>query len=383
AALTASLNRSNVLRQEDGYFNQTELVQKTTIAGMPHQLLYGVEIGKQNKDQFFRTWNNIATVSLFNPVSPVVPFTPSAAPSSSTDNQGILTTNSAYIQDLVTLSAQWKALAGVRYDAFEQETQNRSGRTILSRTDRAWSPRAGLVYQPNETQSYYASVSKSFQPSGESLPLAATNAQIAPEETTNHEIGAKFDFFDGKASATASLFRLERTNIKFTDPATNRLVPIGTQRTDGLELTFSGDLSHGWQIWSGYAYLDAEVTSSPAVDNSDNVVKNVRVQGKQPTLTPKHSASLWLTKALGNGLRTGAGVNYVADRFANPGNTVTLPAYTLVDAMVGYKIAGLDLQLNINNLFDRAYIVSGHGSAPNLNVPGAPRNVQLTARYTF
>ena len=321
---------------------------------------------------------------VFNPVLPVLPFTVSAAPS--TDNLGILTTSSAYIQDLATLSERWKALVGLRYDSFEQETQNRSGQTTLRRTDRAWSPRAGVVFQPTQTQSYYASFSKSFQPSAEAFPLATNNAQIAPEETTNKEIGAKFDFFDGKASATASLFRLERTNIKATDPGMpSRLLPIGVQRTDGLELTFTGDLPHGWQIWSGYSYLDSRITDSPAVDNSDNrsTHRNIRVQGKRPTLTPKHSANVWLTKFLGNGYRAGAGVNYVDDRFANPGNTVTLPAYTTVDAMVGYKVAGLDLQLNVNNLFDRKYIIAGHGSNANLNMPGAPRSVQLTARYTF
>ncbi|HEY0844610.1 MAG TPA: TonB-dependent siderophore receptor [Noviherbaspirillum sp.] len=374
-ALTASLTRGNVRRDEDGYFNQTELVQKAKLGGMSHQILYGVEFGKQDKDQFFRNQANVATVSLFNPVSPLVPFNATTAPSS--DNTGYLTTASAYVQDLVSLSDRWKALGGLRYDSFKQETENRSGQTILSRTDREWSPRVGLVFQPNQTQSYYVSFSKSFQPSGESFPLAANNAQIAPEETTNKEIGAKFDFFDGKASATASLFRLERTNIKATDPATNRLVPIGTQRTDGLELTFTGELPHGWQIWSGYSYLDGRITSSPARDAGQPV------QGKRPTLTPVHSANVWLTKFLGNGYRAGAGLNYVDDRFANAGNTVTLPGYTTVDAMVGYRLAKLDLQLNINNLFDRKYIVSGHGSAPNLNLPGAPRNVQITARYTF
>lgn len=376
AAQTVSLNRSNVRRREDGFFNQTELIQKTTLAGMPHQLLYGVEIGQQNKDQVFRSQNNVATVSLFNPVLPTLPFLVTAAPS--TDNLGILKVASAYTQDMVTLSERWKALVGVRYDRFDQATEERrAGQANLSRTDRAWSPRAGLIYQPNQSASYYASVSKSFQPSAETFPLAANNADLAPEQTTSQEIGSKIDVLDGLATAAVSLFRLERTNIKSTDPATNQFVPIGVQTTHGLELSFSGDLSQGWQIWSGFAYLDSRITSSVAVDSGQPV------QGKRATLTPMHSANLWLTKALGGGFGVGAGANYVGDRFANAGNTVTLPGYVTADLMAYYRTRGLDLQLNLTNLFDQSYIVAGHGSNGNLNLPGAPRALQLTARYSF
>ncbi len=372
-AKTATLSRGNVQRDENGYFNQTELMQKITLAGMQHQMLYGVEIGQQNKNQLFLSQTLAQPVDLFTPVNPVVPFTVTA-PTSRTDNKGILTTASAYVQDLVTLSEKWKALAGIRYDSFKQETQQHiAGQPNLNRTDTAWSPRVGLVYQPSATQSYYASVSKSFQPSAETFALAANNAQLDPEETTSKEVGAKFDLFDGKASATASLFRLERSNIKMTNGVTNTIIPIGKQRTDGIELTFTGDLSGGWQIWSGYAYLDATVTDSP----------NIALQGKRATLTPEHSANIWLTKALGHGFSAGAGVNYVGNRFADPSNTVTLPGYTTMDAMMSYRIKGFDLQLNVNNLFDRKYIISGHGSSANLNLPGAPRNVQLTARYAF
>lgn len=375
-AQTASLNRSNVQRNENGFFNQTELIQKTTLAGLPHQLLYGVEIGQQNKDQLFRTQNNVATVSLFNPVLPTLPLLVTAAPS--TDNLGILKVASTYVQDMVTLSAHWKALAGVRYDVFDQSTEERrAGQSNLGRTDRAWSPRAGLVYQPDRNTSYYGSFSKSFQPSAESFALAANNADIEPEQTTNHEVGAKINFFDGLASAGISLFRLERTNIKSTDPATSKLVPIGVQVTDGLELSFSGDLPRGWQVWAGLAYLDARVTSSVAVDSGQPV------QGKRATLTPMHSANLWLTKALGDGFGAGAGVNLVGNRYANAGNTVTLPGYATADLMAYYRVKQLSLQLNLTNLFDQAYIVAGHGSNGNLNLPGAPRALQLTARYSF
>lgn len=39
--------------------------------------------------------------------------------------------------------------------------------------------------------------------------------------------------------------------------------------------------------WAGYAFLDGEMTASPASNAGQPV------QGKRPTLTPRHSANLW------------------------------------------------------------------------------------------
>lgn len=375
-AMTASLTRGNVQRDESGFFNQTELTQKLEFAGVKHQLLYGFEFGRQSKDLLSYSRANVATVSLFNPVLPTLPLRIDGKPAA--DNHSVFKVASAYLQDLVTISPQWKALAGVRYDRFQQETHERQpGKPDLSRTDTAWSPRVGLVYQPSSAWSYYASWSKSFQPSGETFALAANNAQLAPEKTTSQEVGVKWDLPDGKASVTASLFKLERTNIKSVDPTSNTVVPLGVQRTNGLELTFAGEIAPSWQVWAGYAFLDGEMTTSPAVDSGQPV------QGKRPTLTPRQSANLWVTKALGHGFGLGGGLNYVGARFANPGNTVTLPGYTTVDAMAYYRMGPWDVQLKLNNLLNRRYIVAGHGSSPNLNLPGAPRSAQVVARYRF
>jgi catecholate siderophore receptor len=376
AAKTASLTRGNVNRDEDGYFNQTELVQKALLGGMRHELLYGIEIGKQNKDVLTRSQANVATVDLFNPVAPVVPFLAVGAPTG--NSQSEFNVSSGYVQDQVTLSPQWKALAGVRYDRFEQDTlERRPNQPNLARTDSNWSPRAGLVYQPTGEQSYYASVSKSFQPSGETFALAANNADLAPETTKNKEVGAKLDLFDGAASISASLFRLQREHIKATDPATSKIIPMGTQRTDGLELTFAGNLGQGWQVWSGYSRLDTEMIASIARDDGQPV------QGKRATLTPRHTANLWFSKAIDDNWGAGAGLNYVDERFANPGNTVILPGYTTVDAMAYYRAKAVEVQLNVMNLLDREYIVAGHGSSKFLSLPGAPRSAQLTMRYRF
>jgi catecholate siderophore receptor len=366
---TASLNRSNVYREEHGWFNQTELMQKARVFGMEHELLYGVELGQQNKDLINYSKNNVATVDLFNPVLPRLPLLVGGTPAA--NNLGISKTLAFYTQDMIKFSEQWKALLGIRYDNFEQETiERRAKQPNLARTDNAWSPRAGLVWQPTQQQSYYASWSRSFQPSGEAFSLAANNTELAPETTRNTEVGAKYDWLDGKVSTTVSLFRLERSNIKVANATNTALIPIGEQRTDGLELTAAADLGDGWRALAGYAYLDATVTKSTA-----------QLQGKQATLTPRHSGNLWLTKELGDGFGVGAGLNMVGPRMADPANTVTLPGYMTADAMTWYRHGQFEAQLNFYNLFNKGYIVSAHGTSPNLNVPGAPRSVMATIRY--
>lgn len=375
-AQTVTLNRSNVERDEQGWFDQAELTQDLALGATDHQILYGVEVGRQVKDALTYSRNGVATVSLFNPVLPILARTVPGAPTA--DNRTTFKTVGVYVQDLVSFGEHWKFLLGVRHDRFEQATDQRlAGLADLSRTDRSWSPRVGLVWQPTKAQSYYASWSRSFQPSGETFALAASNADIAPEETTNREIGGKFDFLDGRASATVSVFQLERTGIKVTDPATLKIIPVGVQRTEGVELTTHLDLASGWRAIAGYAYLDAKITESVALDAGQPI------QGKRATITPKHSANVWLTKDVGGRYGFGLGANYVGDRFANPGNTVTLPAYATADAMAWKRFGPLVVQLNVNNLFDEAYIVSGHGSSPNLNLPGAPRSAMVTLRYAL
>lgn len=376
-AKTVSFNRGAVSRAEYGFFNQTELTQKIAFATTQHELLYGIELGRQSKDTVTYSQSKVATTDLFNPVLPVLPRAVSVSPSA--DNRALLTTTAFYLQDQMSLASHWKALLGLRYDRFEQQTDDRRvGQSDLARTDHTVSPRAGLVWQPTAQQSWYVAWSRSFQPSAESFALAANNADLAPEETTNSEIGAKYELFGGAALLSASLFRLERTNIKTVDPANSaKLIPVGVQRTNGLELSAQGDLKGGWQILAGYAYMDAKVVESTATDAGQ------AVQGKRATLTPRHSGNIWLTRALSERLSLGGGVNYVGDRFANTGNTVTLPGYTTADLMARYALGAWQLQFNLNNLFDKRYIVAGHGSNANLNLPGAPRNASLTARLRF
>lgn len=370
-ARTVSLNRSSVDRNEHGWFNQLELTRKASLAGMDHQLLFGVEVGRQVKNVVTFSRSGIATVDLFNPVLPVITTNGTLA----SDNRGIFNTLGLYAQDLVSIGEHLKALVGIRFDRFKQETDNHlPNGADLARTDRNWSPRAGLVWQPTESQSYYVSWSKSFQPSGEAFSIAANNADIEPEKTTNTEVGAKFNFFDGKLGTTVSLFNLRRSGIKAANPAAPTvLIPIGVQRTRGVELTGTLNLENGWRAIAGYAYLDAKVVESA----------NPALVSKRATITPRNAANIWVTKDFEGRFGLGAGANYIGNRLADPANTVTLPNYFTMDAMAWYRLGPVTAQLNVTNIFDKHYIVSGHGTSANLNLPGAPRAAMLTLRYTF
>jgi catecholate siderophore receptor len=78
---------------------------------------------------------------------------------------------------------------------------------------------------------------------------------------------------------TASLFKLERTNIK-SDPTSNTWclwvcsVPMDWACCE---------IAPSWQVWAGYAFLDGEMTTSPAVDAGQPVQGKRPMTGKAPT----------------------------------------------------------------------------------------------------
>jgi catecholate siderophore receptor len=291
------------------------------------------------------------------------------------------TTTAFYLQDLITFSDHWKALLGLRHDRYLQETElQRPVPGRLERTDAASSPRAGLVFQPDAEQSWYLSITRSFQPSGELSQLSVNNAKIDPEQTRNLEAGLKLDLLEGRAAATCSVFDLERTGIKSADPANpSLLVPIGTQRTRGLEATFDGQVGSAWRLHGGYAYLDARLTKS----TPGTKVSGVPVEGHRPSLTPLNSGNLWADWAFAPGWSAGLGVNASGDRFASASNLVHLGSYVTFDGALRYLAKAWEVALNAYNLANRKYIASGHGGSDILLLPGGPLAAQVTARFHF
>jgi catecholate siderophore receptor len=368
-----SRGQYNANQFQRNIFDQLEAYRSGRFAGVGHTLLVGGEYGRQTIDrlQFFGT---APDTTLYNPVPDLAP-TLGTTPTANGRFWG--QTGAFYVQDLMQLAPQWKLMAGARFDNFKQALNQRLvGKPSLGRVDNKWSPRVGVLYQPRSWSTVYVSYSRNFDPSGESLNLAANNAELAPERTQNYEGGAKFSSFGDKLVSTVAVYDLDRNNIKTPNPANpSQLILAGEQRTLGTSLSFQGSVTPRWMVYGGYAYQDAVVTKSNASFNG------VPFQGKRPYDIPLHSGSIWSTYRFANGWGAGGGVYSNTDSFAFTDNLVELPGYTRLDGTVFYHRRHTEIDAHLFNLANTRYYDSSHSDLELF--PGAPISGAVRARYRF
>jgi catecholate siderophore receptor len=373
------VNRSgrHILRNQNDLFNQLETVWTTHAGGLTQKILLGLEVARQtagvNSEQFAE-----APVALVDPV--LIGTPPGEAPSSHTRSAVSSDTAGLYLQDQIDFSAHLKALLGVRFDYFSVEQDSLLPPTAdLYNLNRTASPRAGLVWEPTKRYSLYASVGRSFQPSGDGLSIAATNAALAPQETTNYEVGSKMNMDGGRLTASVALFQVER-NISETNPLNGTVSNVGNQRTRGVELAISGHLSRNWSISAGYSLLDAAI-----VDGGYDA-GGVLLNGRLPGLVPRNSSTLFTAYELPHGFGIGAGMVSMGGRYTSNDDSVSLPAFAVFNAVVYYRSAHWEARLNLNNVLNHRYFVTaGEGTdvTGQTVMPGAPLNLGVTLVRKF
>ncbi|WP_210009251.1 TonB-dependent receptor [Aquirhabdus parva] len=366
------------VRDEKGVYLQNELSQILNWGSVKHEILYGLEVGHQDKSERLYTVKNVATYNLFAPVLVDLPPIPHNTPASN-DNKSQFDIYGLYLQDFVTITPEWKLLAGARFDRIEQNRDDRTKANLdLDRTDNTVSPRIGLVYQPIEAVSLYASYSKSYQPIADAFTFYANSDQLKPTETKNKEVGVKWDLTQ-QASLTTSLFEMSQTNIQNQDPLNPLLaVPIGEQRTRGLELSFTGKIAPQWDVLAGYSYMKSEILSSTAKTSTGK-----SFNGNEASLTPRNSFNLWIKHKLDDGFYVAAGAKAESSRFASADDLTTLPGYGVMNLGAGYESAKFDINATLQNVLNRKYFVAGHSGANDYNLPGAPVTLTVGARYRF
>ncbi len=372
------VNRQRQARggEEHTLTSQTDFLARGEAWGLKHQLLVGLELAREKAER----WSTIGQVpnpptTLGSP-DPFVDLPAGFFDGITRSNDVSYTANTVgvYAQDTVTLAPAWKLVLGARHDRFDADYRRPEPAGPLSRLDQVWSWRTGLLFQPDDRQTWYAAYGTSFNPSGELYSLDERGANTPPEKNRNVEVGTKWDLADGDLSFRVAAYRSEKTNERNTDLAVSveQNLLSGRRHTDGLEIEAAGRLTPGWEIFAGAARqrgIIDEATGSQA-----------NTLGRIPINTPKYTASLWTTYAIDGHWKVGGGVEAVADRYGNTTNTNLVPGYRRWDAMVSYTAPAYEVRLNALNLLDEALyegVYQGHV------VPGARRSVQLTVEYKF
>ena len=215
-----------------------------------------------------------------------------------------------YGQDLVTFAEGWKALVGLRYDKLTGDYDTTAIPTNASGPETTtsyrmkvseWSRRLGLLYQPDDRITYYVSTATSFNTSGDAYSLSAANVNIPPEESVNYEMGGRWESASGDFSGRAAIFKSTKLHERNTDPLTNLVTLSGKRHATGAEFDVAGRLSAQWEVYLSYMWLpDAKI---------DVGVPGSEGEGTRPSLTPRHSGTVWTTYQLTPQLRVGGGLN--------------------------------------------------------------------------
>jgi catecholate siderophore receptor len=374
---------------------QSDLSSKFAALGMKHHLLAGIDIARDDRTVFAARGATQGGVTLVKPTTTIGTPNDGAAVDEATrvlrvGNDFVARAWGVYAQDSVEFAPTWKFIGGLRYDNLDGRYNNfaipaaapePTTKTSYQQKISKLSHRVGVLFQPNELQSYHFSYGTSFNTSGDTYSYNALSANTAPESSINVELGAKLESANKQLSTRLALFHAVKKNERNLDPdtAATRLLLSGRRHSSGAEIDVAGRITKDWEVflsyvWTPYARVDEAASTATTVGN--------RV-GDRPGLSPKHSGAIWTTYQFAPKLRFGGGVNF---RSRQAPADVTAPAweapsYATLDLFAEYKMNDrFTFKGNVVNATDKYYADSlyrGH------YVPGAGRLVQANVVMSF
>lgn len=377
---TVALSAYNNATDRTNVFGQTDLIGHLRTGAIGHVLLAGVEFGRQSTANlrhtgYFGAGEGVRSVQV--PVDAPVTSLPVTFRQSATDadNTSLATVAAIVVQDQLQLSSHLQAVLGLRFDRFAVDVHNKRTGQVFRSEDGLLSPRLALIYKPATPVSLYTSYTRSYLPrAGEQLSsLSIANQSLDPEDFQNYEVGAKWQIRSGLTASVAA-YRLNRGNVVVPDPRDPTLSVLADgQRTEGVELDFSGSITRKWSVIGAYAWQEGELTRT--------VSSSLRAGARLAQL-PRHSFSIWTRYDIARRYGAGIGVVRRGDVFASTDNTVVLPAFTRLDGALFFAFdEHVGAQVNVENLLDGGYFLFSHGN--NNITPGSPRalKVSLTTRF--
>ena len=257
-----------------------------------------------------------------------------------------------YLQDQMSWD-RWRITLGGRYDQVSVSNIDKIKDTRSDLDKNNFSTRAALLYLFDNGFAPYVSYSTAFTPTS----FADENGNLLdPMKGKQWEAGLKYEPEGLNSQFSASVFRINQTNIATKEEPTDPYRSIGEIESEGVELEAISQLTDSFRLQAAYTYTDIRSKKSSPEE-----------QGKRAVYAPRNQASAWLSYDVKSGpldgLTLGSGVRYVNGITSDRLNTHTLPSYTLVDMVIGYDltnigIKGLSAQLNVNNLTDKRYVAA-------------------------
>jgi len=376
------------------YLAQVDFTGKLKTGSIVHTLLLGVDADKYATSTLAYAYSNplagkknvydtinVLTNSGFRKRSdmPVIALT------TNTDNP--IKRAGVYVQDLIALNSRFKMLAGLRYSYIESQsnvfTYAIQKTTPNSYHDGAFSPRAGLVYQPKKYLSVFTSYSNSFN-----LNTAkdTTNHTLPPSIINQYEAGVKSEMFKGLVSLNVGVYKIINSNFPQPLIPANPKFPSaqelgGEVTSHGIEVDVMSKPIHGLSFIAGYSYNETRYTKSKQYEVNSLLRYN-------PQHTANASVYYKFTRGTLSGFNLGLISFYTGNRVAGRSTTAANPEYKLmpipdfvqVDAMIGYTIKSMSLRAKVSNLFDTlSYYVHDDNSVN----PIAPRMYSVTLAHRF
>ena len=369
----------------DGYLDPTErdnfiisgnIVSEVITGSITHTILFGAElINTENKNLRYDTnWSTTDDDNEVFNISRPMDFTVNSAGVATAVNftnslksktESDISVTSLFIQDQMDLSDNVKLLLGGRLDSFDITVDDIKNGTSESRTDDRFSPRAGVIYKPQDSVSLYVSYSESFLPrSGEQFKsLSATSARLDPDVFESTELGVKVAITD-TLSFAAAIFDSEQTRATY-DNVTGENSEIRGLQVDGIELELRGEVSDKLELAVGYSSLDGTTSSG-------GVAREV----------PDHTFSLFAKYQVDENFGWAFGVTQQGESHIKDNSPLILPEYTRFDFAAYWNVAeDLVLRLNVENLTDELYFPHSH-STHQASV-GEPLNARVSLTKTF
>ena len=354
---------------------------KHTLFGLDSQTVTGVEY---NRIRFHLVSNapfddlpgSGQPVDIQHPVpQPFVSDSPFIAQSVTTTKQ-----LAAFAENRLQLSDKLSLITGVRrdylhIDSNDLTTANRDADTTL--TGNNW--KAGLVYAITPDISVYGQYATSTDGVGSLISLSPSQQQFGLSTAKQAEVGFKQAFWDARGEWTLAAYHIVKQKLLVSIPGTDLKEQVGQQSSNGLEVSLDLQLPDAWQLQANAAIVRAQYDDFSEVVNGQAISRN----GNRPVDVPNRTANLWLSNAVTDDIRAGAGVRYVSARYADTANTREVPSYTVADAAVSWRaMRNTTLGLELNNLFNRTYAVSQYNNGQQWLL-GEPRSFFVTADYTF